>query len=226
VATKALSDSRGVFHGLVASGRDITEMVSAAGKYKKIRYRMIPLLLIAVIGVLAFYGYKLLRGSQPSSQSEKILRAIMARDYLFLSSLLVQPLKEDNMEAAGKIVHDFARTDPEESPYRGFVLLDSGKKARYALMRDKASEDTDLIGSSYAGILINPRDSAHTVLTLYRVTRHNPMGKRSVEVAFVIRSAGIETGWIVFVMDMALVRDKFNLDEKDLKAMQFETIER
>ncbi len=227
VATKALTDSRGVFHGMVSSGRDVTEMIAAAKRYKKLRYRMIPLLLlIASIAILSFFGYHYLTGSQASYQSQKRLKAILARDYLLLSSLLVQTLKEDDREAAGKIIQDFARMDAEESPYRGFVLLDSDRTARYAFMREKESEGSRLIGFSYAGIPFSSNNSAHKVLTLYRVTRRNPMGERSVEAAFVLKSSGTEIGWIVFVMDMKFIMKTFNLDEKDLEAMQFEPVER
>lgn len=225
VATKAISDTRGVFHGMVSSARDITEMVAAAKKYKKIRRRMIPLILLfASVVALSFYGYNIFTGRHPSYQSGKRLKAIMAKDYLFLSSLLAQPLKEDDMKAAGRIIREFAKTDPYESPYTGFMLLDSKKAVRYALIRDTSSDD--LIGSSYAGILATTGNSAQTVLALYRVTKKSPMGEKSIETAFVIRADGHVLGWIVFVMDMKAVRNEFNLGEKDLKAMQFDLMER
>jgi len=225
VATKAISDSRGVFHGMVSSARDITEMVAAAKKYRKIRYRVIPLILLfASMVAISFYGYNILTGRHTSYQSGNRLKAIMAKDYLFLSSLMAQPLKEDDMEAAGRIIRDFAKTDPYESPYRGFMLIDSKKTVRYALIRDTASDD--LIGSSYAGILATPGNSAQTVLTLYRVTKKSPMGEKSIEAAFVIKADGLVLGWIVFVMEMEFVTNEFNLGEKDLKAMQFELLER
>ena len=106
-------------------------------------------------------------------------------------------------------------------PYRGLVLLDKEKKVITA--HSLKGDFLTMIGSSYAGIdFKGDDDSMHRILILYRTTKTNPMGQRGIEVAFEIRKAGQLLGWIVFQMDMAVLGEKYGMEEKDLRKFQFD----
>jgi PAS domain S-box-containing protein len=227
--TKALMDSRGVFHGMISSARDVSEMEEFARKYRRIKSLIVPLfLLIALITGAAFYGYNYLSPTTPGIASvKKDLQEKMAKDYLNLFSLLDEPLRENNLSAISRIIRDFVVFNENgKGPYKGLVLLDSHKKVIDAYLAGGDYPAADVKGESYSGIPFNHNESAHAVLTLYRVTPRQPMGERIVEAAFMIKSEGRISGWIVFQMNMKTLKERYSVDQAGLEKMHFEAIDK
>ena len=79
-----------------------------------------------------------------------------------------------------------------------------------------------MIGISYAGIQYKgSEESLHKVLTLYRVDKDHPMGKKSTEITFEISKDNSFLGWVVFQMDMELLEREYSINEEDLEKLQF-----
>ena len=83
-----------------------------------------------------------------------------------------------------------------------------------------------MIGSSYAGIEFqdSEKSSHHKVLTLFRVDKNHPMGRKGIEIAFEIEKGGTSLGWLIFQMDVDTLKQKFEIDEETLKRFQFQKI--
>ena len=61
------------------------------------------------------------------------------------------------------------------------------------------------------------------MLTLYRADEDHPMGSQGVEVAFEMKKDDQFVGWLVFQMDVDLIRDVYGVDEEGLKKLRFES---
>ena len=122
-----------------------------------------------------------------------------------------------------KIMAEFFSTlTPDHLPYAGILLLNQEKKVFDAYISDAAVDVSKIIGSSYTGIEFIPvQNSSHYLLSLYRVTKHNPMGKKCTEVAFKLQSKEGFLGWLVFQMKMNFIEDKYGVKEQDLKEWEF-----
>ncbi len=78
-----------------------------------------------------------------------------------------------------------------------------------------------MVGSSYAGIEFQEiDDSIHRVLTLYRTDKEHPMGYKGIEIAFEMSRDNQALGWLVFQMNVDLLRKTYKIDENGLKAFQ------
>ena len=78
-----------------------------------------------------------------------------------------------------------------------------------------------MLGSSYAGIAFQGSEkSLHKVLTLYRADKEHPMGHKGIEIAFEIDKNNQLLGWLIFQMDMDMMKEVYVIDEEGFKKYQ------
>ena len=221
-STTLLYDGHHNFQGVLFLGRDATALQKLERRYRRVRNWLIPaFLLLGVLAAAVFLGYPYFsKGVQSVDLRKDELRNEMARDYILLKSLLIQPFEDGDRSKTTQVMKDFFNMQPESNtPYRGMVLLDQGKKVfdAYSMSGSDAN-----VGSSYGGIEFQgSEDSVHSVLVLYRPDEAHPMGKRGLEVAFELEKQGKTLGWLLFQMDMACLKDNYGVDEEDLSRFQF-----
>ena len=79
-----------------------------------------------------------------------------------------------------------------------------------------------MVNSSYSGIPFDQSDNRpYSILTLYRVTKQDPMGSKAVEMAFEMKKDGVFLGWLVFQVDLEKLKEEYNVNEDDLKHLPF-----
>jgi PAS domain S-box-containing protein len=221
-STTLLYDGHHNFQGVLFLGRDATALQKLERRYRLVRNWLIPsFLILGLLAAAAFFGYAHFFGAVQSVDTRKEeLRNEMARDYLLLKSLLIQPFEERDRSQTTQVMKDFFDMQQAgKTPYRGTVLLDQEKKVfdSYSISGPSAN-----VGSSYGGIEFQSReDSLHRVLVLYRPDEAHPMGKRGLEVAFGLEKKGRTVGWLIFQMDMACLKDAYGVNEEDLRRFQF-----
>jgi PAS domain S-box-containing protein len=224
-STTLLHDGHHNFQGVLSLGRDVTEVQNLQRKYRKARNWLLPaLFLLGLVTVAAFLGYPYFsRGYRTVDIEKQGLRNALAKDYLFLTSLLVDHFKDGDRVKAGEVMADFfALQETTVMPYSGLVLLDKKKKVFCAYSPARGAEAPEMIGSSYAGIAFEGDErSLHRVLTLYRADKQHPMGHKGIEVAFRVVKDNHFSGWLVFQMDMDMLEKDFGLNEEDLRLFQF-----
>jgi PAS domain S-box-containing protein len=221
-STTLLYDGHHNFQGVLFLGRDATALQKLERRYRRVRNWLIPsLLLLGVLIAAVFLGYPYFsRGVQSVDIQKEELRNEMARDYLLLKSLLIQPLDDGKRSEATRIIKEFFDMQPEtKTPYKGVVLLDQSKRVFDAY---SPSGSTANVGSSYEGIAFQGgEDSLHSVLVLYRPDEAHPMGKKGLEVAFELKRKDRTLGWLIFQMDMDCLKDAYGVTEDDLRRFQF-----
>ena len=225
-STTLLYDGHHNCQGVLSLGRDVTEVENLQRKYRKARNWLLPsFILLGLVTVAAFFCYPYFsRGYRTVDIEKQELRNELAKDYLFLTSLLVDHFKDGDRVKAGEVMADFfALQETAVMPYSGLVLLDKEKKVFYAYSPKSGTEALGMVGSSYAGIAFEGDESSlHRVLTLYRADKQHPMGHKGIEVAFKVTQDNHFSGWLVFQMDMDMLEKDFGLDEEDLKLFQFQ----
>jgi PAS domain S-box-containing protein len=224
-ATKPLFDASGTFHGLLSSLRDITVLIEGRQVSRRARKRSAFALILAVLmSVAGISTYIFLKERNAIRSLEAIeLQHRMARDYKFLASLLKGPLKQNDMGQVQKILEGFLSAQGKEScPYRSVLILDAEKRVLASAAQGQASKSWV---ETYQGVVFDRRNSAHSVLTLYRVTPSNPMGEKTVEVVFPLKEGERSSGWVVFEMDMELLKKRYAVTAEGLQAMHFEAAE-
>jgi hypothetical protein len=118
---------------------------------------------------------------------------------------------------------EFYRTqDRSSAPISGIILLDENRRVfwAYSLVDDRRLKGIE--GSSYSDISFqNCKDSVHKVLSLYRTGKSYPRGRKGVEIAFEMKKGDRFLGWLLFQMNMPVLKSKFEVDEKTLKIFKF-----
>ena len=108
-------------------------------------------------------------------------------------------------------------------PYNGLVLLDENKKVFEAYATLPGFDAEKMVNSSYSGIPFDHGDNRpYSVLSLYRVTKQNPMGSKAIEMAFEMKKDGVFLGWLVFQVDLKKLKEEYNVNEDDLKHLPFD----
>jgi len=64
--------------------------------------------------------------------------------------------------------------------------------------------------------------TANRLLMLYRPDRDHAMGRKEVEITFKLNQNQKHIDWLVFQMDMDGPMEKYNCDETNLKAFEFQ----
>jgi hypothetical protein len=171
-----------------------------------------------------FYFYPdFVKHQLPLDEKQHELRNQMAKDYLFLKSMLAEPFQEKGRGKIFEIMKEFfAVQEADTTLYTGLVLLDKNRKVYSAYSRDTGASTATKVGSSYGGISFKgDKDSIYRVLSLYRVDEDHPMGRPGIEVAFEMKIGNRPLGWLVFQMDTEMLQKKYGLDDKGLKRFRF-----
>jgi len=225
-STTVLYDGNREYQGILSLGRDITAVKNIERRYRRVRSWSIPIILIlGFLTVGVFLGYPFLsKGKSITDFKKQGLRDQMGKDYFLLRSLLIQPLLNHDRISTSKIMGDFLGIQKTENlPYSALLLLDADKKVLDVAAVKPGIEASAMIGSSYAGIEFQGKEEAlNRLLMLYRTDSNHPMGRKGVEIAFRLDQNQKNLGWLVFQMDMDKLLEKYNCDEEDLKAFQFQ----
>ncbi|MBW2179460.1 MAG: cyclic nucleotide-binding domain-containing protein [Deltaproteobacteria bacterium] len=224
-STTLLYDGRNEFQGTLSIGRDVTAVEKLKIKYKRSRFWLIPFLILFA-GMLSaiFYGYPYFtKGYEEKGNKNLELRNIIAKDYFLMKSLLLEPFANRDIDKTSSIMKDFFSAQMNETiPYLGIILLNNEKKVFNAHMTNPDIDVSKIIGSSYSGIEFNQiKGSSHCLLSLYRVSKDRPMGKKCIEIAFELYSKKDALGWIIFHMDMDFINKKYKTGEANLQEFEF-----
>lgn len=224
-STTLLYDGRHEFQGTLSLGRDVTSVEKLRLKYQRSRYWLLPfLILFAILIGAILYGYPYFtKGYTVKSDKKLELRNTMAKDYFLMKSLLHEPFLNQDKEKTSMVMKGFFNTQFNEFiPYLGIILLNSEKRVFNVYMPNPKLDISKIIGSSYSGIEFQPiGKSSYSLLSLYHVTKDNPMGQKYIEVALELTSAKGTLGWVVFQMDMAFLEKEYNISETDFLNFQF-----
>jgi hypothetical protein len=222
-----LHDGHHNFQGVLSLGRDTTAVENLERKYQRARRWFLPsLIMLGLLSVIILLGYPYVsKRYQAITVKEQELKDQLAKDYLLLKSLLLEGLKAGDREKTSRLLQQALKFQHASTiPYTGVVLLDQDKKVFDAYSAKMGPEAMKMVGATYAGIEFQGDDSSfHRVLSLYRADKDHPMGTRGVEVAFEMRENDQPLGWMVFQMDIDLLRDVYGVDEEGLKKLTFES---
>jgi len=217
VSATLLFDGHHQVRGFLSLSRDVTGQQVLARRYRRIRKWLVaPLLAAAVLVVAVLYGYPyFMRGRSAAVLLHETLHSRIARDYLTLNTLLAAPFTQRDREKTSGLLRDFfSLQSADRMPYTGIVLLDGEKKVFDAYAPRGGSA-----GMSYAGITFpDIGASLHSVVTVYRTDRHNPMGAEQTEVVFPLAGT---PGWLVLQMDMRALKDVYGADAATLRSFRF-----
>lgn len=223
LSLSVLYDAQHNFQGVLAVARDVTAAVRTRRRLKRVRnwlFLSLGLLVLLGAAVLVLSPY-FLQTQRAVSQQRIDFRNLLAKDYVLLKSLLAQPLaKGDRAQTSRQMKSFFEMQDASVVPYRGLVLLNADKRVFDAHWVAKVRDAKKMVGSTYEHIrFAGDEDSLHKVLVVYRQV---PGGSaRSVELAFELPDKGRLLGWLVFVMDPKLLKEKYGVDLQDLKILHF-----
>jgi len=225
-STTVLYDGHHNFQGVLSLARDVTAVRKMEERYRRARYWLIPsLTLLGILAAALFFTYPYFsKGYQILDERKQQLRNQIAKDYLLLKSLLTEPFEaQDRLKTSQFLKYFFTIQGTTSIPYTGLVLLDKEKKVFNTHSIVSGIGVQKMVGSSYAGIEFqDSENSPHKVLTLFRVDEDHPMGCKGVEIAFEIEKDDRFLGWLIFQMDVDLLKQKFGIDEKVLKKFQFQ----
>lgn len=227
-STTVLYDAQHHFQGILSLGRDVTEIQAMERRYRRVKRWLVPLIcLLALSAAGVFWGYPYFYEGYEATDTNKMrLRDEMAADYRFLSSMLTQPLKENDTQKTHDVLERFLTSRSSSAPYNGLVLLNRDKKVVDAYSKASDAHPGAIIGSSYGGIAFKGNDeSPHRVLTVYREDKHQPMGHKGIEVTFALDRKGSRMGWLIFQMDLDRLEDHYRVDAADLQAFEFEDVD-
>ena len=221
-----LYDGHHNFTGVLSLGRDVTKVIQMERKYKRIGYWFFSvLLLLAFLSAAIFIGHPYFSKSHQTTNFRKQeLRNNLAKDYLLLQSLLIEHIESGDRKKTSLILKNFFKIyDSAVLPYTGVVLLDKDRKVVDAYSINSHADLNATLGSSYAAIEFRGSEtSGHKVLTLYRKDKNHPMGKKGVEIAFELHQKDAIWGWLVFQMDMDVLKENHGIDTEGLEELQFE----
>ncbi|MBW2016265.1 MAG: cyclic nucleotide-binding domain-containing protein [Deltaproteobacteria bacterium] len=223
-STTLLYDGQHDCQGVLSLGRDVTSVKKLERRYQRARNLILPpLILLVLIGAGLFFGYPYLVDTQKTVDLKKSsLRDQIARDLLLLKSLLAEPMINGDREKTTAVMKEFFQIQSERSPYVGLVLLDPRKRVFDAYSPEKDFQASRMRGNSYAGIEFQGDDnSLHRVLVVYRVSKEHPMGRKGLELAFELTKEGRFLGWLVFQMDVELLKKNYGVDEEGLRNFRF-----
>lgn len=227
-STTVLYDGQHNFQGILSLGRDVTQAETVARRYQRVRRWFIPLAVLLVMLVAGiFFGYPYFsKGYNMTDTQKQDFKDNLAVDYRLLRSLLLEPLASGDRQKTTDVMKQFFDVQKGvKIPFTGLVLLGKKKRVFDAYSILPGVDGKEMIGSSYSAINLGEKEGApYKVLTLYREHKDHPMGIRHTELAFSLYDNDVFVGWLIFQVDMHLLKSKYNLDEKDLRTFRFEDL--
>ena len=229
-STTALYDGQHNLQGVLSLGRDVTSVEVLERRYQRARRWLIPsLVLLVVLTAGIFFGYPYFsKGYKITDIRKGELRDDLAVNYRLLRSLLIKPFEEGERAETTLALKGFFDVQKGITiPYIGLVLLNKDKKVFDVYSIEPGVDVEEMVGSSYSDIdFEGAEDPLYKVLTLYRASKDHPMGYRSTEIAFKLYRDNNFLGWLIFQVDMELLKLKYNVDEKDLRKFHFQESEK
>jgi PAS domain S-box-containing protein len=227
-STTVLYDGQHNFQGVLSLGRDVTQAETVAKRYQRVRRWFIPLcsLLVILMGGI-FFGYPYFsKGYNITDAQKQDLKDDLSVDYRLLRSLLAEPFAAEDRQKTTDVMKDFFDLRRGINiPFTGLALLGKDKRVFDAYSIFPGFDGKGTIGSSYSAIDLGEKEGApYKVLTLYREHKDHPMGIRYTEIVFRMYDNDVFTGWLIFQVDMDLLKSKYNADEKDLRSFRFEDL--
>jgi PAS domain S-box-containing protein len=224
-STTVLYDGHYRFKGFLCLSRDVTEIQNLKNMHRRGRFWLITstVFLGLMVAFLAFAYPYFLPKSQLIGIKQQLLRDQLAKDSILLKSLLINSFIAKDSKKAAHLMQEFFKVHKKTvSHYKGILVLGKGKKVFAAFSPTMRDREEVLVGSNYKHISFQDiKKSAHKVLTLYRTGIKHPMGSKGVEIAFEMRKANESVGWLVFQMDMNLLKSQFDVSEETLRRFQF-----
>jgi PAS domain S-box-containing protein len=224
-----LRDGHHNFQGVLSLGRDVTAVKRLEIKYRRVRNWLLPC--FAILGMLSLtisLGYPhFLKQYEWKDSKRRSLGNLLSKDFDSLQSSLSDHLASNDRSSTRQLMASFFEIhNKDQMPFTGLILLDKDKKVfdAYSIIEDTDIEGT--IGGSYAGIDFRGKDGApYQFLSLYRQEKNSPMGNRGVELAFELKRHGVFQGWLVFQMDMDILKNHYKIGEEGLQDLQLESFE-
>ena len=230
ISTTILYDGQHNFQGILFSGRDTTQAEMVAKRYQRVKQCIIPLSVLLIVGAVSiFFAYPYFsKGYYIADTRKEDLKNDLVFNYRLLRSLLVKPFAAGDRQKTTHVMKGFfSAQEGSELPFAGLLLIGKDKRVfdAYSILPDL--DEKEMIGNSYSGIDLGERGSVdYKVVTLYRGQKDHPMGIRQTEIAFKLHDKGAFAGWLVFQMDMDLLRERYNMEETDLKGLHFDGLNR
>jgi PAS domain S-box-containing protein len=223
-STTLLHDSQDNLQSVLWLGRDVTSAHRLERRYRRVRYWLIPsMILLVFLAAAIVLGYPYFsKGVQTMDLRKLELRNLLAKDYLLLKSLLMEPLAHGDRVKTTHILKEFFNLQlTKQCPYNGLILLDRQRKVFDAYSIKPGFDAQAMIGTSYTGIeFYGSEKSLYRVLVLYRADKDNPMGRKGIEIAFDIKDNERTIGWLLFQMDTNCMKTNYEVDEEGLKNLQ------
>jgi len=220
-----LHDDHNNFQGILSLGRDVTSIKTLEKKYRQTRYWLFPsLMLTFLLAIGVFWGHShFSKRPQIMEVNQSELKNRLSKDYLLLKSMLLNHLEAGNRSKTNQLIKDFLNVQkPDKMPYNGLVLLDKNKIVFDAYSTNTGTNISPTIQSSYKGIdFEDGKDSAHSVLILYRADKDHPMGQKSIEIAFEMNKNNRRIGWLIFQLDLRRLKTDYGTDVSGLKQFNF-----
>jgi PAS domain S-box-containing protein len=228
-STTILYDGHHNFQGVLSLGRDVTSIQKLERRYRQLRNWLIPsIILLGLLAGSLFFLYPYIsKGIENVDVKKYELRNQFAKDYFLLKSLLLDTFVTGDRTRSNPLLAEFFKTiDQQETLYSGIVLLDREKRVFDSISAREGSKNGTMVGSSYAGIDFQGSDrSPMRFLVLYRADKEHPMGHRSIELGFEMEKENQILGWIVFQMNMELLKKNYSVTEEDLRRFQIRKLQ-
>ena len=216
-----LLDDHDNFQGILSLGRDVTSITALENKFRRSRSWLVPtLILMFILGMGAFLRHVYFPQKPRLSNIEhKHLENRLNKDFLLLKSMLIGSFKAGDRSKTNRLMKNyFMDHKADHLPYEGLVLLDKNKMVFDAYSQDIEAGNSAMSGGNYAGIEFkgDAKGLQHT-LTLYRVDKDHPMGKKCVEIAFNVDYNNHRIGWLIFQMDLLRLKTNYGIDATGFK---------
>lgn len=226
-STNVLSGGHKQFQGVVFLCRDVTATITIEKKLRRLWLWLLPAGFLTMLLAAAFLWSSLFPWNrQERRDTDKMeLQSLISRDRFLLGSSLGSAMRAGDQRKAILALNTFFQNRRGKNGlYEGIVVLDEGKKV-FASREANGSGEVSKAGTSYAAIQFeNISGSTHCVLTLFRPDPAHPMGRKRVDLAFPLKSDGKRTGWLLFQMNMEILKGKYGIDEKALNRLRFKDL--
>lgn len=218
---RSLVDGHNTFQGWVFVGHDVTQEQALASRYDFLRKLALPVVL-AVLVVVGVWGYFSLysEGRQVLDQRRQAFEEQVAGDWQALFKVLEQDIVKARWGEAQQSLNEyFSKPLPHHGNYLRVTLLDADKTVTVSkALTDRLQPVKP--GTTYADLVFEPAgDGTFDVVTLFRVDKDNPMGKKGVLMAFPAGSPKNPDGWVMLELDMRGLKRDYGLNEEDLSGI-------